>query len=65
MKLSELEDRIQYWIKMSNRFAVLENSIYSENINGAWKNINGNIKISAKESLCLYELKQHKLYFDE
>jgi len=34
MKLSELEDGIYYWVKIANRFAVLENLIYSEDING-------------------------------
>jgi hypothetical protein len=32
---------------------------------GAWENIKENIKTSAKESLGLYELKQHKPWFDE
>jgi len=31
----------------------------SEDINRAWENIKENIKTSAKESLGLYELKQH------
>ena len=34
-------------------------------INRAWENIKGNIKISAKESLGPHELKQHKPWFDE
>jgi biotin synthase-like enzyme len=33
----------------------------SKDINRAWENIKDNIKTSAKESLGLYELKQHKL----
>jgi hypothetical protein len=37
----------------------------SEDINRAVENIKGNIKISAKESPGLYELKQHKPWFDE
>jgi len=32
---------------------------------GAWENIKESIKTSAKESLCLQELKQHKPCFDE
>jgi len=47
-------------IKISNRFAVLENLRDKEHINRYWKNINENIKISVKGSLGLYELKQHK-----
>ena len=31
----------------------------------AWENIKGNIKTSAKESLVLYELKQHRPWFYE
>ena len=51
-------------IKISDRFAALENLGDSEDINRTWKNIKENIKISAKESLGLYELKQHKPWFD-
>jgi hypothetical protein len=31
----------------------------------AWENIKENIKTSAKESIELHELKQHKPWFDE
>ena len=34
-------------------------------INRAWEKIKENIKTSAKESLGLHELKQHKPWFDE
>jgi hypothetical protein len=37
--LSELEVRKQYQIKISNRFAALENLNVSEDINRAWVNI--------------------------
>jgi hypothetical protein len=37
----------------------------SEDINSAWENIQENFKNSDKESLGLYELKQHKPWFDE
>jgi hypothetical protein len=43
----------------------LENLCDSEDTNRAWENIKENIKISAIESLGLYELKHHKLWFDE
>jgi hypothetical protein len=36
-----------------------------EDINRAWKKNKENIKTSAKESLGLHELKQHKPRFDE
>jgi hypothetical protein len=38
----------------------LENLSDSENINRTWENNKNNIKISAKQSLDLCELKQHK-----
>jgi hypothetical protein len=43
----------------------LENLNYSEDINGGWENIKEENKISAKESLSLYEMKQCKPRFDE
>jgi len=63
-KLTEVEVRKLYQIKFPNRFVALENLCDSEDINRAWENIKGNIKTSAKESLGLYELKQHKPWFD-
>jgi hypothetical protein len=64
-KLNELEVRKQYQIKISKRFAAFENLSDIGDINRAWKNIKVNIKISAKESLFLYGLKQQKPWFDE
>jgi hypothetical protein len=64
-KLSELQVRKEYQIKISNRFAALENLNVSEDINRAWEKIKESIKISAKESLGLYERKHHKPWFDE
>ena len=64
-KLNELEVRKQYRIKISNRFAALENLSDSEDINRAWENSKVNIKTSAKESLGLHKLKQHKPWLDE
>jgi hypothetical protein len=43
----------------------LENASDSADINRAWENIKENINTSAKDSLGLYELKQHKPWFDE
>jgi hypothetical protein len=63
-KLSELEAKKQYQIKISNRFAALENCNESEEINRVWENIKENIKTSANNSLGLYKLKQHKPWFD-
>jgi len=43
----------------------LENLCDSEDINRVWENIKEYIKTSAKDSLGLHELKQHKPWFDE
>ena len=43
----------------------MENLSDDEDINRAWENIEENIKTSVKESQGLYELKQHKPWFDE
>jgi len=63
--LSELEVRKKYQIKISNRFAALEDLRDSEDIKRPWKNMKENIKTSAEESLGLNEFKHHKLGFDE
>ena len=64
-KLNELEVRKQYQIKISNRFAAVENLSDSEDINRAWENIKENVRTTANESLGLHELKRYKLWFDE
>ena len=60
MKLNDVEVRKQSHIKISNRLAALENLSYGEDVSRGWENIKETIKISAKENLSLYELKQHK-----
>ena len=52
-------------LRPRNRFAAFENLTDSEDTNTAWENIKMNPKISAKDSLGLHELKQHKTWFDE
>jgi glycine betaine/choline ABC-type transport system substrate-binding protein len=64
-KLNELEATEHYQIKISKRFAALENLGDSEDMNRAWKNIEEDIKTSAKESLGLHKLKQYRTRFDE
>jgi len=64
-KLNELEVRKQYQTEISNRFAALENLSDRKDINRAWENIEENIKTSAKKSLGLHELKQHKPWLDQ
>jgi len=58
-KANEVEVRKQYQIEITNKFAALENFSSSEDIKRGWENVKGNIKISTKESLVLYEFKQH------
>jgi hypothetical protein len=64
-KLNELEVKNKYQIEITNRFAALENLNTDEGVNRAWETIKENIKASAKESLGLHELKQHKTWFDQ
>ena len=58
-KLNELEVRKQCQIKISNRLEAMKNLNDSEDVIRAWKNIKENVKTSVKDSLVLYELKQH------
>jgi hypothetical protein len=59
-ELNEVEGKEEFRVEISNRFAALENLDTEVDINRAWKTIRGNIKISAKESLCYHALKTHK-----
>ena len=54
----------RYQIDITNKFAALENLNDSEGVNSVWENIKENIKTSAKDSLGLHELKQHKPWFE-
>ena len=60
-----MEVKEKYQIKITNRFAALENLNVDEDVNRVWENIKENIKTSAKESLGLHEWKQHKPWFDK
>jgi hypothetical protein len=64
-KPNVMEVRKQYQIEISNSFATLKSLHNHEDINRAREDVKENIKTSAKESLSLYELKQHKPWFDE
>ena len=46
-------------------FNSLENLGDDEDTNRAWESVQENIKTSAKASLGLHEMKQHKPWFDE
>jgi hypothetical protein len=52
-------------MEITNRLAALENLSDGEDTKRACENIKDNIKPSAKESLGMQELKQHKSWFDE
>jgi hypothetical protein len=64
-KLDDAEVTEQYQVKITNRFAALENFDGNVDMNRAWENIRESIKTSAKESLGHYELHQHKPWFDD
>jgi hypothetical protein len=64
-KLNDVEDKGQYRVEISNRFAALENLDAEVDINRALETIGDYINISAKDSLVYYELKIHKPWFDE
>jgi hypothetical protein len=57
--LNEIEGNEQHQVEVSTRFAAFEN-VDDVDINRPWETIGENIKMSAKESLSYYELKQHK-----
>jgi DNA repair ATPase RecN len=64
-KLNDAEVKEQYQVKITNRFAALENTDDNVDMTRARKTIRENVKISAKESLGHYELPQHKPWFDD
>jgi hypothetical protein len=64
-KLNDAEVKEQYQVKITSRFAALENFDDNMDMNRAWENIRENIKTSAKESLGHYELQKHKPWFDD
>jgi hypothetical protein len=65
-KLNDVEVKQQYKAEISNRFAPLENLDDEDvDINRAWESIREKIKTLATQSLGYYELKQHKLWFDD
>jgi hypothetical protein len=63
--LRNLNDgKVRGKVNVSNRFTALENLYDNADIDRVWENIGENIKISVKESLFHYKLKQHKPWFD-
>jgi hypothetical protein len=49
-KLNEVEGKKQYRVKISNRFAALENFDTQGDANKSWETVREHIKISAKKS---------------
>ena len=64
-KLNEMVVTKEYQTEITNRFVALENLSDSKDINRAWECIKENIKTSAKESVGLHKMKQHKPLCDE
>jgi hypothetical protein len=64
-KLNEIEVKEKYHVEVSNWFAGLEDLDAEIEINTIWETIRENIKISAKDNLGYYEVKQHKPWFEE
>jgi hypothetical protein len=64
-KLSALEFRKWYQIKISNMSAALENLNDSEDMKRAWENIKETMWTSDNQSQGVYELRQHNLGYDE
>ena len=63
-KLSELEVRKQYQIKISNRLTALEILSDGEDINRTWEIAKKKISEPQLKRLGLHELKQHNPWFD-
>jgi hypothetical protein len=62
-KLNIVEGKVSNCVEVSNRFAACENLDAGVEINTVCDTIRKNVKISVKESLGYYELKQHKPWF--
>jgi hypothetical protein len=62
-KLNEVEGKEKCCVKVSNWIAALEDLDVEVEINTVWETIREKIKISAKESIGYYELKQHEPWF--
>jgi hypothetical protein len=64
-KLKEVKGKEKYCVEASNRFGALEDLDVEVESNTIGETIRENIKISAKDNLGSYELKQRKPWFDE
>jgi hypothetical protein len=64
-QLNGEEFKEQYQVTIKNKFVALENLDDNVEINKAWESIRENIRISAKESIWLCELKTYTPWFEE
>jgi hypothetical protein len=64
-KLNEVGGKEEFRVEFPNRFAALEDLDAEVEINSAWETIRENIKMSAKERVGYFELKNHKTWFDK
>jgi hypothetical protein len=58
-KLYEVEGKEEYRVEVSNRFTALKYLDSEVDIDSVWETIKANIKMSAKESIYYYEVKEH------
>jgi hypothetical protein len=63
--VDDVEVKEKYQVQISNRFAALESSDESFDINNVWESIRENIKTSAKGNLGYHRLKHNKPWFDD
>jgi hypothetical protein len=64
-KLNDIEVKEKYQVKISNRFAAVDNLYESCDINNGWESIRENIMTSAKDNLAYHRLKHKKPWFDD
>jgi hypothetical protein len=64
-KINELLGKEQYRVEISSKFAALGNLDAEVDIDRCSETITENIKISGKNCLCYYELRNHKRWFNE
>jgi hypothetical protein len=63
--LDRVENKEQFRVEVSDRFAALEDLNAEVEINSAWEIIRENLNISAKESIGCFQLMKHKLWLGE
>ena len=66
--MKDEEIQLQCHVQISNRFDALRTSNEDAgdvDINDTWENIIDKIKVAARESICYYEVKKKKPWFDD